>query len=135
MIPQKKSGRLTPTRAALLRDASCQRSGEPRPRRRAAPRRERDRHRHGDDQRARLHLLNQQIGDRGLEDERVPGPGRHAGDPPPILNDQRIVEAERLAQTGQRLRIALGAHYHCRDVAGKNGRSRESDHGDKKKRQ
>ena len=97
---------------------------------------ERDRHRQCDDERARLDLLNQQIGDRGLEDERAsPVPGRHAADPPPILNDERIVEAKRLAQTGQRLRVALRAHDHGRDVAGKNGRHGESDHGDEKQRQ
>ena len=49
-------------------------------------------------------------------------PVSHAADPASILNDERIVEPERLAQSRERLRIALRAHDHRRDVAGKNGR-------------
>ena len=104
MIPQKKSGRLTPTSAALLLNGvlpSVAMDGGPDAERHRAG--EGDRHRHDDDQRARLDLLDEKLARSGLEDQRMsPVADQHAADPSPVLHDERIVEAERLAQAGKR---------------------------------
>ena len=62
------------------------------------------------------------FGDGNLEDKRLsPIAGQHAADPPSILKNKRIIEAKRLPQSRQGLRIALRAHDHGGDIARKNG--------------